>query len=880
MNDNSPQTPRRSTFSGRERQRTTSARVKYANVAARVIITLGGIGTIIAVSLVCIFLVSVVVPLFIPARVTPLTIIERPDANPADGESGATILHLAMDEYKLLAFGYFSDGRLRTFNLATGKALDDRKPFGDMLPTAHSFAIRDGNVAFGFADGTVRYGVIDFGARFIEPGELPEEVKALDPGQSMAYQDGVIEKTPENQYRFQSLRVDLGDPVEIEAGSPVKLVDISLKSTGPVIVALTESNVLHISEVSSRKNLMTGKVTVTLSGGKIELNEADATKAKWLLIAGLGDNVFLGEYDGKLIRLDTRNIRAPAIVETLDLTPDSDAQLTALGFQIGKTSLVSGDSEGRVRVWSRIKPEGATTADGVYLVQVHDLPTQSLGSPITTIAASARTRMLAAGNESGAVYLYHVTSNQTLARVEKNDGKAAGPIRTIALAPKDDGILTATDSHLGLWKVDAPHPESTLASIFMPVWYEGYTDKEHVWQSSSGTDDFEPKYGLYPLIFGTIKATVYSMLFGVPLAILAAIYSSEFMNPKVKAKVKPTIEMMASLPSVVLGFLAALVVAPFVEGIVPQLLACFLTVPFTILLGAYLWQLMPVPLAVRMSRFRLAFMIAAIPVGVWFGFLLGPRVEAWLFAGDIKAWLTGRIGGGTGAWMFLLIPASALLVAVVNGRIVNPMIRQRTMGWSGQQAAILDLIKYLLLTVATIGLAAAASIVLSFIADPRGTFVDTYVQRNALVVGFIMGFAIIPIIYTIAEDAFAAVPEHLRSGSLGCGATPWQTATRIIIPTAMSGVFSALMIGLGRAVGETMIVLMAAGNTPVMEWNIFNGFRTLSANIAVELPEAVKDSTHYRMLFLAALTLFAMTFLVNTVAEVVRLRFRKRAYQL
>ncbi|MDL1952518.1 ABC transporter permease subunit, partial [Acidobacteria bacterium ACD] len=106
------------------------------------------------------------------------------------------------------------------------------------------------------------------------------------------------------------------------------------------------------------------------------------------------------------------------------------------------------------------------------------------------------------------------------------------------------------------------------------------------------------------------------------------------------------------------------------------------------------------------------------------------------------------------------------------------------------------------------------------------------------------------------------------------------TAVRIVLPTAMSGLFSAVMIGLGRAVGETMIVLMAAGNTPVMDWNMFNGFRTLSANIAVELPEAVRNSTHYRTLFLAALVLFAMTFLLNTVAETVRLRFRRRAYQL
>ena len=102
----------------------------------------------------------------------------------------------------------------------------------------------------------------------------------------------------------------------------------------------------------------------------------------------------------------------------------------------------------------------------------------------------------------------------------------------------------------------------------------------------------------------------------------------------------------------------------------------------------------------------------------------------------------------------------------------------------------------------------------------------------------------------------------------------------VILPTAMSGLFSALMIGLGRAVGETMVVLMAAGNTPVLEWNVFNGFRTLSANIAVELPEAVRNSTHYRTLFLSALVLFVMTFVINTFAEIVRIRFRRRAREL
>jgi phosphate transport system permease protein len=143
-----------------------------------------------------------------------------------------------------------------------------------------------------------------------------------------------------------------------------------------------------------------------------------------------------------------------------------------------------------------------------------------------------------------------------------------------------------------------------------------------------------------------------------------------------------------------------------------------------------------------------------------------------------------------------------------------------------------------------------------------------------------MSFAIIPLVFTIADDALTSVPDHLRSASLGAGATPWQTAVRVILPAAASGIFSAVMIGLGRAVGETMIVLMAAGNTPIMDWNVFTGFETLSAAIATELPEAARNSTHYRVLFVAALALFAITFLVNSAAELIRQRFRRRALEL
>ncbi|MBU1692587.1 MAG: ABC transporter permease subunit [Verrucomicrobia bacterium] len=230
--------------------------------------------------------------------------------------------------------------------------------------------------------------------------------------------------------------------------------------------------------------------------------------------------------------------------------------------------------------------------------------------------------------------------------------------------------------------------------------------------------------------------------------------------------------------------------------------------------------------------------------------------------------------------MLLLAPA-ALAVAVLFARLLQPRLQQAARRWSRRRCAAADALKFAagILLVLTLALALARLLAAAGL-DPRGSLLGTYVQRNALVVGFVMGFAVIPIIYTVADDALAAVPDHLRSAALGAGATPWQTAVTIVIPTAMSGLFSAVMIGLGRAVGETMIVLMAAGNTPLMDWNLFNGFRTLSANIAVELPEAVRNSTHYRVLFLSALVLFALTFVVNTLAEMVRLRFRKKAVEL
>jgi phosphate transport system permease protein len=341
-------------------------------------------------------------------------------------------------------------------------------------------------------------------------------------------------------------------------------------------------------------------------------------------------------------------------------------------------------------------------------------------------------------------------------------------------------------------------------------------------------------------------------------------------------------ELMASLPSVVLGFIAALILAPIVETWIAAVLLAFIALPMGLFLGAHLWQLLPTPIALRYGNLpKFALMFLALGLAMAACYAGGSLFEKALFGGDFKVWVNGRSGSGAPFLFLLLWPLAFFATLHVFDRYLDPRHADRVRALPRVRGGAIDMARWLVVVIASGGLSYAAGAMLDALGgDPRGAIVDTYVQRNTLVVGFAMAFAVIPLIYTIAEDALNAVPEHLRGASLACGATPWQTAARVILPTAASGVFAAVMVGMGRAVGETMIVVMAAGNTPILDWNIFNGLRALSANIAVELPEAVKDSTLFRMLFLAALVLFAMTFVVNTVAEIVRQRFRKRSAQL
>jgi phosphate transport system permease protein len=781
----------------------------------------------------------------------------------------------------MLAWVLFADGALDVHRLDTGERLEHRALVDGAAPTSVALGADRRRLALGFADGTVRLGTIEFRSRFVDDEGQPPEVRALAAGQRASVGPALFERTRERQLRVAELSVALEEPLRVgraESGSAVAAIDTAELPSGPVIVALTEDGELSIHAVRRTENLLTGEVTASLSTGRLPFDpQAVAEPPRFLKLFGGGDSAVLAWRDGRAIRYDARDFDAPAEAEVVDLAPQAGAELVALEFAAGARTLIAGDSLGRVSGWFRTKPDGATTCDRATLVEAHELRPGS--APVVAIAASPASRTLAVAYADGEARLFFMTDEKELGVAHS---ARARPATALALAPREGALVAFDEGGLQCWRVESRHPETSFASLLRPVWYEGYPEPEHAWQSSGGTDDFEPKLGLMPLIFGTLKATFYSMLFGVPLALLAAIFSSEFLNPRVRVAVKSTIEIMASLPSVVLGFLAAIVIAPFVQGVVPAVLTTFFALPVVLLLGARAWQLLPHKLTLRWSGWpRFAFIAATIPLGIALAVAAAPALERALFAGSLDEWLRGERGGAVGGWVFLLVPFGAVAAALATSRIVDPWLRRVSTSWTREKCARADLLRFLVTVAAAVAITVVCASALGGLGvDPRGAIVDTYVQRNALVVGFVMGFAIIPLIYTLAEDALSSVPEQLRLASLAAGATQWQTAMRVIVPTAASGLFSAVMIGLGRAVGETMIVLMAAGNTPVMSWNVFSGFRTLSANIAVELPESVKNDTHYRTLFLAALTLFAMTFVVNTAAEVVRQRFRKRAFQL
>jgi phosphate transport system permease protein len=732
-------------------------------------ITIGGLGVIIAVLGIFVFILSQILPLFQGASIQPLRTVST-------GVSNAKVL--GVDEWTALPMFVTEDGMLSFIDLVGERGTFQVNPVFQEERTFSAFAYDQQAQRVVFATTQGEFALVDVNYEPVYDGDTRTIVAQPEAGAFLA----------------------LGQP-----GAPITQVAYGDSGRQKLVAALQEVDgvpQVHAALLEQKQTLMgTGKtilkatydLTPLLSGTPQIIGVAPQT-ANSVVVATTVGQVFYFYFEA--------GEDVDEVVLRQVFTPFQDlgqSAIASMDFVFGGVSLLFTNTEGASRVFSLfVPPDGDTRLFG----QTKTLP--PLPGAATFYAPSLRNKAFLIGTPSWLGLRYSTTASTRLEMDLSYDVSLA------RLSGKYDRVIALdTGGDLHVYQLNDPHPEAGGTALFGRIWYEGGQEPTFTWQSTGATDDFEPKLSMMPLVFGTLKGTFYAMIFAVPLALLAAMYTSQFLHPNLRTIVKPTMEIMASLPSVILGFLAALWLAPILETKVVSFVLIVMLVPAVALLMGYVWSSMPDTVTNRWVKpgyeFLAVFPLLALSAyGAW---LLGPVVER--------------------------------LVFVVTDAATGERVADFRLWW-----------------VQATGL--------------------SFEQRNSLVVGFIMGFAVIPIIFTIAEDALSNVPPELKAGSLALGASRWQTAIRIVLPTASAGIFSAMMIGLGRAVGETMIVLMATGNTPIVDWNIFSGMRTLSANIAVELPEAPQFGTLYRTLFLGAMLLFLMTFLINTLAEFLRQYLREK----
>ncbi|CEG53655.1 ABC transporter permease subunit [Stutzerimonas kunmingensis] len=718
---------------------------------ARWYVSIGGLAVLGAICLIFFYLAQVVTPMFQGAELDA-----RDAQQPAWLAGAGEPLLLAMEEQNQVAMRLGSDATVRFFSVKTGEAIRSVE-----LPLPADSQI-------------VSVGQDTPGNRRMVLGLSNGQVLVIEHNYKVSYPDGKKTITPQLDYPFGEEPLNL-DPL----GRPIEHAAISLNGDTLMVAGATDA-ALHALKIASSENLMTGEVT--LEEERMELPQ-------------LSEPI-------KALRIDPRHmwmfaVSGRASVDVFDLRRKQlngrykllggTGEITTVASLLGGISLMVGDSSGGIGQWFMVRgDDGQAELKNVRNFKLAD-------QPVRQILPEERRKGFLALDSDGTLGIFHSTAHRTLLTEQVADGAAVA-----AMSPRATRLLVESGDQLQRFVIDNPHPEISWSALWGKVWYESYPEPDYVWQSTSANGDFEPKLSLSPLAFGTLKAAFYAMLLAAPLAICAAFYTAYFMAPTLRRKVKPVIELMEALPTVILGFFAGLFLAPFLENHLPGTFSLLLLTPIGVLLASWAWSRLPERLRLSVpDGWEAVLLIPVILLVGWGSIAASGHLENWLFDGDMRHWLSNDLG----------IP---------------------------------------------------------------------FDQRNALVIGLAMGFAVIPTIYSIAEDAVFSVPKSLTLGSLALGATPWQTLTRVVLLTASPGIFSALMIGMGRAVGETMIVLMATGNTPIMEANIFEGMRTLAANVAVEMPESEVGGTHYRVLFLAAMVLLMFTFVMNTLAEVIRQRLRRK----
>ncbi|AZU48694.1 phosphate ABC transporter permease [Aeromonas hydrophila] len=715
-------------------------------------VTTGGALVLVALLLIFFYLLYVVKPIFNGATMEPTASFTLPVA-------GKTAW-LGVEEQNEIGYRFSDKGQVNFFavqgdgKVKVGQVLGQAQVKGDITAVAPP-APGQKLIAYGFADGK---------AQVVQPYfkvSYPNDVRVIEP----------------------SLQSPFGEePVVVDPqGKALTLMVFEATKDKMATAAVTADGRGVMAVMSGEENFLSGDIE--WSAQNYSIPSLPRHVDQMLLTPNL--RILFVREGNRLSVYDIHNLNDISLRDVMEINAPN-ANVTRVELLSGASSLLVGNDNGVISQWFEVARDGKR-----QFTQIRDFKGDGAVAQLTP--EHFRKGFISADKE-GTVSFFHATGETKLLS-EKVEG---GALSALAISPRHNVLLMQQGDAFKLFSVENEHPEVTWSALWQQVWYEGYPEPQYVWQSTSASNDFEAKLSLVPLVFGTLKASFYAMVFAVPLGVAGAIYTAYFMSAGLRKYVKPTVEIMAALPTVILGFLAGLWLAPIIEGALPGVVLLLILLPMGMLLTALIWNYLPERGKSWLPEGWHAILLIPVLLLIgWGAFAVSPLIENAFMHGDSRIWLTHEMG-----------------------------------------------IKF-----------------------------D---QRNSLVVGIAMGFAVIPTIFSIAEDAVFSVPKHLTQGSLALGATPWQTLSRVVILTASPGIFSAVMMGLGRAVGETMIVLMATGNTPIMDFSMFQGLRTLAANIAVEMPESEVGSSHYRVLFLAAFVLFVFTFLFNTLAEFIRQRLREK----
>lgn len=495
-----------------------SNRRAFKDKAAQIGVTIGGTMVFVALLLIFFYLLYVIKPIFDSADVTPVKTVSYQHAD-------VPTLMVGAEEQNEVMYRVAVDGQVDFYTVADGSLLSSFTPPLPAGVTVTSAAVAvpsEQRFALGLSNGQVLVAGLEFGLSY------PNNKRLITP--KLRYPAG---ETP--------ITVD-------ETGSAIHKLTFTYSSDKMSFAYQDESGVWRLTRLEGQENMMTEEVEWVSTTSQIQ----DAPKKVSHELMTPDQRQLMLQTGNKIFVYDIRDTDSLDLLQVIDVER-AKAQVNNVALLAGASSLLVSYDTGIVAQYFQVSgPKGRLYQE---IRQFDDLP------PIESLTSEFYRKSFATVSPEGELTLLYTTSHRELFD-EKFDLKNPGKM---GFTPRSNGIVVEADKKLHIFSVENSHPEVSWSAMWDKVWYEGYPEPKYVWQSTSGSDDFEAKLSLMPLAYGTMKAAFYAMLFAVPLAIAGAIYTAYFMSPKVRGLVKPTIEIMEALPTVILGFLAGLWLAPLIE---------------------------------------------------------------------------------------------------------------------------------------------------------------------------------------------------------------------------------------------------------------------------------------------------------------------------